>query len=584
MICKRLSGILTFFSYIIKKLRGPFIKKTLTFVFVNICILACTSSALLKPGLPMLNLNMKTSPKTFDPRKACDVFSSQMIFLLFEGLVKRYPDGSIKLAQAKSYKISDDKLTYTFTLGDNYWSNGKPVTAYDFEQSWKDILSPNFPSTGDYQFAPIKNAKKARKGLVPLEQVGIKALDEKTLVIDLEHPTPYLLKLLSQPCFYPINIEQDRENPNWAVQVGAKYVCNGPFTLEGFKQGDQISLIANPKYRKTNDGHPQKIVFNIVENDHITLEMFKQGTVDMLGDSLTDIPLEKVSELEKKWTFNAEAQPYSVFINFNTTKQPFNNTKIRAAFALAINRQDLIGMLGKKCKKNTKTDSVNLAYKAGLTATSIVPPCIKENRYQQFFKDNDVAQANILLNEGMAELGITKDAFKSLPLAYYCRIYGADEIVQIIQQQWAKAFGIFIKLEKLDFSVAVDKLNNRDYSMCLSSWLAFYDDPINVLERFKFRNYTMNHVGWENPKFIELLDRSNYEEGDKRLLTLEEAEKVLIDDMPVIPLYHRNYVYLMNPKLEFNISLWGDRLLFPLSPTQKEVQKENKKLIYQQKK
>jgi oligopeptide transport system substrate-binding protein len=519
---------------------------------------------------------MKTPPKTFDPRKAGDVFSSQMVFLLFEGLVKRYPDGSIKLAQAKSYQISDDKLTYTFTLGDNYWSNGKPVTAYDFEQSWKDILSPEFPSTGDYQFAFIKNAESAKKGLISLDQVGVKAIDKKTLVIELEHPTPHLLKLLTTPRFYPVNIEQDRKNPNWTCQLGDQFICNGPFMLESFKQGDQISLIANPKYRKTDDRHPKKIVFNIVENQHVTLEMFKQGTIDMVGDSLTDIPLEEVSALEKKWTFNAKAQPYSVFINFNTTKQPFNNVKIRRAFALAINRQELIGMLGKGCKNHIKANSINLAYKAGLCATNLVAPCLKEDRCPQFFKDNDVAQANVLLNEGMAELGITKDAFKSLPLIYYSRVYGADEIVQVIQQQLLRAFGMFIKLEKLDFSIAIDRLTNKEYSMCLSCWLSDYDDPMCVLQRFKYKSYGRNCTGWENPKFIELIDRSNYEEGDKRLLTLEEAEKVLIDDMPVIPLYHRNYVYLMNPELEFNISLWGDRLLFPMSPEQKEVQKENK--------
>ncbi|KAG6559321.1 Oligopeptide-binding protein OppA [Candidatus Rhabdochlamydia oedothoracis] len=567
---------LTVFSCIIKKLRRLVLRNISIFGFITVCIVMLTSSFTLINRIVMLNLHMKTSPKTFDPRKAADVFSSQVIFLLFEGLVKRYPDGSIKLAQAKSYKVSDNKLTHTFTLGDNLWSNGEPVTAYDFEQSWKDTLDPKFPSIGYHQFEPIKNAKKAKEGLVSLNQVGIKALDEKTLVIELEHPTPYFLKLICLPYFYPVNIEQDRKNPNWVIQTGTQFLCNGPFILESFKQGDQIVLNANPQYRKIEDNHPEKIVFNIVESDHVTLEMFKKGKVDMIGDSLTDIPLEEVSELEKKWTFNSEPQPYSVFIYLNTTKQPFNNAKIRKAFALAINRQELLGMLGKGYKKNIKTNSINLAYKTGLCATGLVAPCLKENRCSQFFKDNDAAQANILLNEGMAELGITKEAFKSLTFLYCSRVYGADEIVQIIQQQLAKTFGIFIKLEKLDFSVATDRLNNGDYSMCLGSWLAFYDDPINVLQRFKYKNYKMNRTGWENPKFIELIDRSNYEEGDKRLLTLEEAERVMINDMPVIPLYHRNYIYLMNPELEFNVSLWGDRLLFPLSSEQKEVQKENK--------
>lgn len=524
----------------------------------------------------MLRLNMKTQPKTFDPRKAGDVFSSQMIFLLFEGLVKRYPDGSIKLAQAESYKISQDKLTYTFTLKDTVWSNNTPVTAYDFEQTWKDILRPDFPTVCDYAFSPIKNATAAKKGLVSLDQVGIKALNAKTLVITLEHPTPYLLQLLCLPPFSPINIENDRKNPKWVYNEGAHFLCNGPFLLEKMDQGNQITFTRNAKYRKTKDMHPEKIVFNIVENNHVTLEMFKQGSIDIIGDSLTDIPLEEISELEKKWTFASEAQPCSVFIYLNTERFPFNHPKIRRAFGLAINRQELIGLIGKGAKKNIKTNPINIAYQGRSSATNIVPSCIKKNRYSSFFKDNDATQANVLLEEGLLELGITKEAFKAVTLYYYPGIYATDELVQIIQQQWFQVLGILVKLEKLDLSIAIDKMTKGEYSMCLLGWLAFFDDPMNVLERFKYKKYTMNFSKWENSKFIELIDRSNYEDGDKRLLTLEEAERVLINDMPVIPLYHRDFVYLINPRLNSKVSLSGDRLLLPLSPEEEEMQKENK--------
>ena len=113
---------------------------------------------------------------------------------LFEGLVKRYPDGSIKLAQAESYKVSDDQLTYTFTLRDTVWSNNTPVTAYDFEQTWKDVLKPDFPSVNAQLFSPIKNAEAAKKGLVSLDKVGIHASDAKTLIITLEKPTSYLFQ------------------------------------------------------------------------------------------------------------------------------------------------------------------------------------------------------------------------------------------------------------------------------------------------------------------------------------------------------------------------------------------------------
>ncbi|PWU15530.1 MAG: hypothetical protein C5B45_02445 [Chlamydiae bacterium] len=575
MKCYLLREILRRSSCFIKKLQGNFCK-FLFFTLLTVSIVTCIASVKMKGRPYMLRLNMKTQPKTFDPRKAGDVFSSQMIFLLFEGLVKRYPDGSIKLAQAESYKISQDKLIYTFILKDTVWSNNTPVTAYDFEQTWKDILNPNFPTVCDYAFSPIKNAEAAKKGLVPLDQVGIKAVDAKTLIITLEHPTPYLLQLLCLPPFSPINIENDRKNPKWVFNKGAHFLCNGPFLLEKMDQGDQIIFTRNAKYRKTEDLHPEKIVFNIVENNQATLEMFKQGLIDIIGDSLTDIPLEEISSLEKKWTFASEAQPCSVFIYLNTEQFPFNHPKIRRAFGLAINRQELIGSIGKGAKKNIKTNPINIAYQGRLSATNIVSPCIKKNRYRCFFKDNDVKQAQILLDEGMAELGITKDAFKAVTLYYYSRVYGANELAQILQQQWLKALGISIKLEKLDFSIALDKMTTGDYSMCIASWTAMYYDPMNVLERFKYKKYTMNFSTWENAKFIELIDRSNYEQGDKRLLTLEEAEKILIDEMPIIPLHHEDYIYMINPHLSFRIPLWGDRMFLPLSFEEEKIQKENK--------
>lgn len=573
---KNSSKILVFFSCIVKKLHKYFAKNIAVCLCVPSCLVLLAPMLLLRNEVPMLTLNMKISPKTFDPRKTCDVFSLQMVCLLFEGLVKQYPDGSVQLAQAKSYQVSEDQLTYTFTLGNHVWSNGQPVTAYDFAQSWKDVLDPQFSSPGDYLFSAIKNAEKAKRGNVPLSEVGIKAVDAKTLVIELIHPVPYLLKLLTLPEFFPINIEQDRKHPNWTNHLTSQCIGNGPFIIEKYEQGDKIVFTSNPHYRKTKDKHPKKITFNIVENDYVTLEMFKQGKIDLVGDSLTTIPLEKVSELEKKWSFNAQSQPYSIFIYLNTDKSPLTNTKIRRAFALAINRQELLGLLGNNCKKQIKTDSINLAYHPGLSATDIVPPCLKENRYLQLFKDNDVVQANVLLKEGMAELGITKEAFKGLTLLYSSRIYAGDELARIIQQQWVNALGILIRLEKLDFSLFLDKIDKKDYHMCLASWIALYDHPMSILERFGSKNYAMNRTNWENPKFTKLLVHANYKQGDQHLLTLEKAERILIQDMPIIPIYHRNYVYLINPDLEFNVTLFGDRLLLPMSAEQKQIQKENK--------
>ncbi|MEK7339561.1 MAG: peptide ABC transporter substrate-binding protein [Verrucomicrobiota bacterium] len=552
-------------------------KYTLFFILIIVVSFFFFSLIKSKKKTLILHLNMKKQPKTMDPRKEGDMYSTQMHSLFFEGLVKVYPDQSIKLAQAKSYEVSEDKLTYTFFLRDTLWSNGAPVTAYDFEQSWKDLLDPKFPSMSAQLFSPIKNADAAKKGLVSLDDVGIKATDAKTLVITLEKPTPYLFKLLSFCAFSPVNIENDRKNPDWASHAGTSFVSNGPFRLEKWDHENQIIAIRNPTYRKTEDLHPEKIIFNIVENNEITLQMFEKGLVDIIGDCLTDIPLEEIPHLEKKWTISRKPTASTVLISLNTDKPPFNHPKIRRAFSLAINREKLIGSSGKGIKKNILKYPINIAYQASSAATNMVPPCLKENRHRSFFKDNDGTQARILLEEGLIELGLTKTAFNSIVLYYYSQFPGTSELIEAIQQQWLDALDILITTECLEFRDAVDKLSSGDYSMCFMHWEAMYHDPMSVLERFKYKSYATNFSNWENSEYIKLLDRSFYEEADKRFQTLEQAEKLILNEMPVIPLYHEDYVYIINPRLPFTIPVWwGDRMLLPLSSEDKQVQSENK--------
>ncbi|MGL5264578.1 MAG: peptide ABC transporter substrate-binding protein [Candidatus Rhabdochlamydia sp.] len=498
-----------------------------------------------------------------DPRKGGDIYSSQMHFLLFEGLLTLSPDRSIQFAQAKSYEISEDKLTYTFHLRDTFWSNNTPVTAYDFEQSWKDILEPKFSSMNAQLFSPIKNAENAKKGLVSLDDVGIKALDAKTLKITLERPTPYFCELLCFCVFSPVNIENDRKNPNWAHDIGPDFLTNGLYLLEKWDHENQIIAVRNPHYRKKEILHPNKIIFNIVPNDQTTLQMFEDGLIDMIGGTLNAIPLEAVPLLEKKWEISRKECPTTRIITFNTDKFPFNHSKIRQAFALAINRQELIGLAGNHVKKSILTDSISPAYKASLAATNLVHPCLKENRHRSFFKDNDVNRAKVLLAEGMSELGITKEAFNPVVLYYYSLSSSSvtHQVIQIIQQQWLHALGILIKMECLDLKTALNKLTYGDYFMSFTHWTAMYHDPMSILERFKYKTLSKNFTNWENQEYIQLLNRSFYEEGDMRFRTLEEAEKLLLKEMPLTPLYHEDDVYVIKPRLSSKISLWGGRML-----------------------
>ncbi|MCL6756012.1 MAG: ABC transporter substrate-binding protein, partial [Candidatus Rhabdochlamydia oedothoracis] len=268
------------------------------------------------------------------------------------------------------------------------------------------------------------------------------------------------------------------------------------------------------------------------------------------------IPLEALPDFEKKWSISRAPKPSSLFLNLNTDKVPFNNSKIRRALGLAINRRELIEISGMDQNQ------------ANLSATSMIPPCLKENRCCSFFKDHDIIQARVLLEEGLKELGLTKEVFASVVLYYYAYSSGTNKLMQIIQQQWLKALDLFIKIECLEFGVAIDKLIRRDYSMGFACWIAMFDDPMNSLGKFKSKMHATNFCNWESPEYTQLLNQSFYEEGEARLDILEQAEKVFLSEMPYIPLYHEDYVYIINPRLPFTIPLWcNDRMLIPSKGT-----------------
>ena len=480
-----------------------------------------------------IHLNLKNEPATLDPRKGGDVISSNMHFLLFEGLVRLNPDGSIIPAQAKSFEISPDGKVYTFLIREASWSNGVPVTAYDFEKSWKDILDPSFPSVNAHLLYPIKNAEAAKKSKVPLSEIGIEAKDAKTLVITLEKPTPYFLDLISFCVFFPVSSQKDKECPEWAFNVGEHFVSNGPFILKEWKHNNEIVVMKNPTYWDSHRVRPEIIHFSMIDNESTALQMFENGLLDMIGDPLSPLPVDALPTLQKKAKVMKHPIAGTTMIAFNVDKAPFNNVKIRKAFAYAINRESIVK---------------NITQMEELPAMNAVPPILKNNRNHAFFKDADLHLAKTLLEEGMKELGITREAFKSVSYDYSSSDLN-HKIAQAIQQQWQKVLGVHIKMENTEHKILLDKLTKRDFSLAQSLWVAQYNDQMNILERFKFKTNAKNYANWENPEYIRLLEESFYENGTKRAEILEKAETIFLSEMPICPIYHWDMVYLVQPNL-----------------------------------
>ncbi|USG66316.1 peptide ABC transporter substrate-binding protein [Brevibacillus ruminantium] len=482
-------------------------------------------------GPKVLRLNMHTEPPTADPALAEDSTSGALLRATFDGLTRIGEDGKPHESVAEKIDVSEDGLTYTFHLRDSKWSNGDPVTAQDFEYAWKHALEPATAANYAYQLYYIKNAQKFNTNKASADEVGVKALDEKTLEVKLENPTPYFLELTAFYTYYPINKKVAEADPKWATEAKT-HVGNGPFKMESWEHKSKIVLAKNENYWDKDAVKLDKIDFSMVEDENTELSMFDNGDLDWAGAPLSALPTDAIPALKDSGKMQVHAIAGTYMYKFNTEKAPFNNAKIRKAFAYAINRQSIV-------------DNVTQANQQ--PAMGLVPPTMAVTA-EPYFKDNDLETAKKLLEEGMKEEGLTK--LPTISLSYNTS-EGHKKIAEAVQDQWKKAFDIDVKLENKEWKVYLDDLHQGKFMIGRSSWSGDFNDPINFLELFKFKDGGNNDTRWENPKFQELLNQSAVEKDEaKRKAILADAEKIFMDEMPAAPIYYYTHSYVKNDKVK----------------------------------
>lgn len=520
------------------------------FLIAMLGVIMCTTVSCqksyknIKKTESQLRVNIAGEPATLDPRKGGDLVSSSMHFMLFEGLTRINPDGSTAPAQASSIEISKDRKTYTFHLRDSKWSDGNPVTAYDFEKSWKDVLDPTFPSVNAHLFYPIKNAEAAKKGQLSLQEIGITAKDAKTLVVELENPTPYFLELTAFCVFFPVNHHIDRKFPDWAYHADARFVCNGPFKITGWKHNHEIVFEKNKEYWEADKIKLDAIHISMIENEMTALHMYENGMLDMLGMPLSSLPADALQDLTRKKLLNTRPVAGTTICVFNTQKFPFNNVNMRKAFSLAMNRTAIV--------KNITQLNEQIAVGA-------IPPVLKNNKTVAFYQDHDVAEARACFQKGLEELGIQASDLGELIYAYTASELH-QKIAQALQYQWFEVLDVKVKIEALEHKVLLDRLSKRDITFAQTIWLAQYSDQMNILERYKSPLNVKNYAAWENETYKQLIEASAFAATpDKRLELLEKAETVFLSEMPVAPIYHSTFAFLIKPYLKnVHLSLIGD--------------------------
>ena len=488
-----------------------------------------------------LVFSMEAEIPALDPQKANAAPSFTVGNSLSECLV-RIVDGKVTPGMAKSWDVSKDGKTLTFHLRDSKWSDGKPVTAQDFEYGIKRLLDPKTAS--EYAFAAyyITGAEAYNLGKsASADSVGIKATDAKTLTVKLNNATPYFLGYLGFYCFSPARKDVVEKYGTAYATAADKMVYNGPFILKEWKNEQRKFLAKNPDYWNAGAIKLNGVEILQISDTGTALSMFENGELDFV-----EVPSNLYKQYEQKGLtkpfYNGADDWMKVNVKPNPEKPWLANANFRKAVAWAIDRDAY-------CAISTK----------GLYTpnTRFVLPIVhgvdknygNEYPLQFYTPKGDILKAKDFLKKTMTELKI--DAPSKITIEYL--IQDNDEcrlMAETLQQQIEKNLGITVKVKLVPRKQRAQMEQEHNYDMVYSGWMPDYDDPMSYMEIWT-GDSSQNNSGYANPEFDKLIKGAQVEkDAKKRMGMIAQAEKIILNDAPLIPLQLRRKAILVSPSLK----------------------------------
>jgi len=484
-----------------------------------------------------LILGNGTEPATLDPSLATGVPEHHIFDALFEGLVATtIEDPDANGPGVATHWDTSDFTTWIFHLRkEAKWSDGTPLRAHDFVWSFQRILSPQLLAEYAQMLYPMKNAREFNEGkITDFTQVGVHAMDDHTLRITLNGPAPYLPSMLKHYAWHPVPrhvIERfgkmtDRDT-KW-TRAG-NLVGNGPFKLKEWRFTHSITVERNPHYWDSATVKLNEIVFIPISSDATEERAFRDGQLH----KTETLPLAQVPEYRQKHPelFQEHALLSTYFYRMNTTKPPMNNKRVRQALAMAVDREGLIRNVMRAGQKPT---------------TGFTPPGAGQGYLPPDVLRFDPEGARRLLAEAGYPGG------KGFPKAEI--LINTSEahrtIAEAIQEMWKKHLGIQVSVSNQDWSVYLDTQKNLKYDISRAGWVGDYLDPYTFLSLWQTGDGN-NQTGWSSKRYDELM-LASLSEGDtaKRLAILHEAESILLDELPVLPVYWYVRNYLVRPEVK----------------------------------
>ncbi|HEK9102144.1 peptide ABC transporter substrate-binding protein [Bacillus pfraonensis] len=491
----------------------------------------------------VLNRTETNEIPTMDVSKNTDTLGSQILGNTMEGLYRLDKDNKPIPAAAESSTTSEDGKKYTFKLRkDAKWSNGDPVTAKDFVYAWQRLLDPN--TAAEYSFIAyyIKNAEAINKGKAEVSTLGVKAVDDHTLEVELERPTPYFLNLTAFPSYYPLNEKFVKEKGDKFGLESDTTVYNGPFVLTDWKHEEGWKLKKNDKYWDKKTVKLDEINYSVVKDMATRVNLYDSGQIDftLLSGEFVDKYRNKEGE------FGTYSEPSTFYLRLNQKRAnqdtPLKSKKLREAIALSINKKDLANVI-----LNDGSKPADYLVPKGLAKSS------DGKDFQEEFKNglkHDTKKAAAAWEEAKKELG--KDQVTLEFLNYDTS--NAKKVGEYVKDQIEKNLkGVTVNIKMQPFKQKLKLESDQDYDFSYGGWSPDYADPMTYLDMFESTN-SQNQMSYSNPKYDEIIKQGKTDlmaDAKKRWAELGKAEKLLLEeDVALVPLHQNARSYVMKPNVK----------------------------------
>jgi oligopeptide transport system substrate-binding protein len=459
--------------------------------------------------------------QSLDPHRSEDTASASVHRDIYEGLVSESPKGELIPGVASAWTISEDGKTYLFNLRpEARWSNGDPVTAHDFVFSLRRGVDPKTVSVYSYILTPILHADEITAGQRPPEDLGVRAIDDHTLEITLANSTPYFLGLLAHSMAYPVHRAALEQHGDQFTRPG-NLVGNGAYKLEEWVVQSHLKVVRNPYYWDNAKTEIEEVWFHATEDQTAEMQRFRALELDMTEI----IPAAQIGFIRENLADELVIAPYlgSYYYGFNVTREPFkDNPKLRRALSLAVNRDIITKQI------------LNLGQ---ISSYGFVPPITGYTQQQMPEASWTQQQREDEAKRLYTEAGYGPENPLRTQIMYNTQ-EDHRRIAVAIQQMWKQVLGVEAEILNQEWKVFIDTRNRKvNTQVYRQGWIGDYDDPFTYLELMR-STAGQNDTGYDNAEYDRLVAASQTADNPgARMELLQQAERVLLEDMPLMPLY-----------------------------------------------